>query len=259
MAAIDAEDVVEGEVVVVVGASGRVGRAVTESLAATGRYRVRGLVRNLEKAREAFSGVDGVDLEEGNIQDESSLGAAMKDAACVVTCTGTTAFPSARWGGGNTPDAVDNIAVGNMLRAAADAANHPNGGKLKRFVLLSSVGVERRDNFPFFILNAFGVLDAKAKGEEAVRNMAGELGFDYSIVRPGQLPETEGKEDNPAKSMVSVKQGDSEAGAVGLASVAATIVQAVQQSGAAGKSYTVVNVKGASPSQDDWDRMFSEL
>lgn len=55
--------------------------------------------------------------------------------------------------------------------------------------------------------------------------MAGELGFDYSIVRPGQLPETEGKEDNPAKSMVSVKQGDSEAGAVGLASVAATIVQ----------------------------------
>ena len=42
-------------------------------------------------------------------------------------------------------------------------------GKLKRFVLLSSVGVERADKFPFVILNAFGVLDAKAKGEEAVR------------------------------------------------------------------------------------------
>lgn len=44
-----------------------------------------------------------------------------------------------------------------------------SGGKLKRFVLLSSVGVERADKFPFVILNAFGVLDAKAKGEEAVR------------------------------------------------------------------------------------------
>lgn len=55
-----------------------------QSLAATGRYRVRGLVRNLEKAREAFSGVDGVDLEEGNIQDESSLGAAMKVSFCFL-------------------------------------------------------------------------------------------------------------------------------------------------------------------------------
>lgn len=44
-----------------------------------------------------------------------------------------------------------------------------SGGNLKRFVLLSSVGVTRADKFPFVILNAFGVLDAKAKGEAAVR------------------------------------------------------------------------------------------
>lgn len=44
-----------------------------------------------------------------------------------------------------------------------------SGGSLKRFVLLSSVGVTRADKFPFVILNAFGVLDAKAKGEAAVR------------------------------------------------------------------------------------------
>lgn len=48
------------------------------SLAATGRYKVRGLVRNLEKAGASFSGIDGVELQEGNIKDEASLGAAMK-------------------------------------------------------------------------------------------------------------------------------------------------------------------------------------
>lgn len=44
-----------------------------------------------------------------------------------------------------------------------------SGGKLKRFVFLSSVGVERADKFPFLLVNACGVLDAKAKGEAAVR------------------------------------------------------------------------------------------
>ncbi|CAM9860036.1 unnamed protein product [Sphacelaria rigidula] len=74
----ESRDVVDGDVVVVVGASGRIGRLVTESLAATGRYKVRGLVRNLEKAGASFSGIDGVELQEGNIKDEASLGAAMK-------------------------------------------------------------------------------------------------------------------------------------------------------------------------------------
>ena len=46
-------------------------------------------------------------------------GCVFQGAACVVACTGTTAFPSQRWNGGNTPDRVDNVAVGNMLRAAA--------------------------------------------------------------------------------------------------------------------------------------------
>ncbi|CAM9142102.1 unnamed protein product, partial [Laminaria digitata] len=165
-----------------------------------------------------------------------------KNAACVVACTGTTAFPSARWSSGNTPDAVDNVAVGNMLRAAAAPSNHPDGGKLKRFVLLSSVGVERADKFPFVILNAFGVLDAKAKGEEAVRRAADEGGFSFSIVRPGQIKGepfasysanggsstpagTEGPSGKAPKRMVSLRQGDEEAGDVNPSSVAAVFTQ----------------------------------
>ncbi|CAN0158268.1 unnamed protein product [Discosporangium mesarthrocarpum] len=165
----ETEPVHEGDIVVVVGATGGVGRLVTESLVATDLFKVRGVVRDLEKAEETLGGIKGLELVEGDILRRESLDAAMKDASCVVACTGTTAFPSGRWAGGNTPDAVDNLAVINMLEAATDPANHAEGAPLKRFVLLSSVGVGRRGSFPFSILNTFGVLDAKAKGEEAVR------------------------------------------------------------------------------------------
>lgn len=53
----------------------------TDSLASTGKYKVRGLVRNLEKAKEALSSAgDGleIELEQGDILDEESLGTAMK-------------------------------------------------------------------------------------------------------------------------------------------------------------------------------------
>eukprot|EP00752_Nemacystus_decipiens_P018379 g16488.t1 len=267
-------DVEDGDVVVVVGASGGIGRLVTQSLASTGKYRVKGLVRNLEKAKEALSSTGSggddleIELEQGDILDETSLGTAMKGAACVVACTGTTAFPSQRWNGGNTPDRVDNVAVGNMLRAAAA------GGSLKRFVLLSSVGVTRADKFPFLILNAFGVLDAKAKGEAAVRRAAEEGGFSFSIVRPGQIKgdpflaysraggaavSPDAPEKGSAKRMVSLRQGDTEAGDVNPSSVAEAFTQTVGQAAAAGKSFTVINSLGDAPSQETWDALFAKL
>ena len=60
-------------------------------------------------------------------------------------------------------------------------------GALKRFCLMSSIGVTRRTSFPYIILNGGGVLDAKQKGEDAVTSAAQEFGFEYTIVRPGQL------------------------------------------------------------------------
>lgn len=49
-------------------------------MAATGKYKVKGLVRNLEKAKEALADGEGLELElvQGNIVDEESLNAAMK-------------------------------------------------------------------------------------------------------------------------------------------------------------------------------------
>ena len=63
-------------------------------------YRVRGLVRSSARAADAaalFGSPAGVDA--------------------VVCCTGTTAFPSARWRDGNGPRETDQIGVTNLARA----------------------------------------------------------------------------------------------------------------------------------------------
>ncbi|MFN9400831.1 MAG: NAD(P)H-binding protein, partial [Dolichospermum sp.] len=54
---------------------------------------------------------------------------------------------------------------------------------LNRFVFVSSCGILRKHQFPFNILNLFGVLDAKEKGEKAIINS----GIPYTIIRPGPL------------------------------------------------------------------------
>jgi len=52
---------------------------------------------------------------------------------------------------------------------------------------MSSIGVQRRAQMPFPVLNACGVLDAKAEAEAAIRADGAAAGYDVSIVRPGQL------------------------------------------------------------------------
>ena len=54
-------------------------------------------------------------------------------------------------------------------------------------MLLSSVGVVRRDEMPYPILNACGVLTAKASAEAAIKADAEKGGYSYTFVRPGQL------------------------------------------------------------------------
>ena len=51
---------------------------------------------------------------------------------------------------------------------AIEAINVEGAAKVKRITMLSSIGVKRRWQFPFSFLNFFGVLDAKAAGEEAI-------------------------------------------------------------------------------------------
>lgn len=186
--------------VLVVGATGGVGQLAVAKLLEK-EFSVRVLTRSTERARQMFG--ERVDVAVGDIRQPETLAPAMQQITHIICCTGTTAFPSARWEfvplqlnglqrlqewgkiyldaeyrrtrAKNSPENVDAQGVGNLVAAAPQ--------ELKRFVFVSSCGIERKDKLPYSLLNAFGVLDAKQQGEEAVVRS----GLPYTIIRPGRL------------------------------------------------------------------------
>lgn len=123
--------------------------------------------------------------EDGTNDDSdsvSSIEAAMEGVTAVVISIGTTAFPTSKWKGGNTPKAIDKDAVTRI----ANAASKPSS--VQKVVLVTSVGVERTNQMPFMFLNLFGVVDAKKDGDDAIiRASSSGTGYDYVTIRPGRL------------------------------------------------------------------------
>mmetsp|Transcript_14419 Transcript_14419/g.29923 ORF Transcript_14419/g.29923 Transcript_14419/m.29923 type:complete len:357 (+) Transcript_14419:83-1153(+) len=218
-----------------------------------------------------------------------SLLPALRDANAIVICTGTTAFPTEAWSrsgefsitsevisalldskfdisqalgqldkkGLNTPKNVDNLANKLVLDAWKDAAKV----KRKRAIMLSSIGVTRRETMPFPILNACGVLDAKAAGEQALQDAAAEDGFSYTILRPGQL--FGGPYDNnyylgtlfqldkdTQTRALDVGRGDELLGDTLRSSLAEVTAQLMEGDCARDLDFSVVNVKGDTPTTE---------
>jgi len=291
-------DVPAGGVVAVVGASGNVGRLVVLRLIDEG-YVVHAVVRThaAQKRLLAFLGQSRLPniifFEADVVSKPAGLDDAFRGAAAGIICTGTTAFPTKAWAGGdvganavsdkvwsawlenefdtkralaklgadglNTPEAVDargvEAIVASLRRIAADARDT---SAFRRLVLMSSLGVTRRDRFPFFILNAAGVLDAKARGEAAVQAAAKEQGFDWTVVRPGQL--FGGPYDNNfylgtlfqldkdvSTRSVSVQRGDDVAGDTLRSSLAEVLVQCLRNVASRNSEFTLLNVEGEAP------------
>jgi uncharacterized protein YbjT (DUF2867 family) len=141
-----------GDTVLVAGATGGVGQLLAAKLLERG-YKVVALSRSAEKAAKLLGAAPGLRVAVGDLRDSAALAAALEGVDAVACATGTTAFPSARWLGGNSPKEVDRDAVLNLLALAA-----PRAKQLKRVLLTTSAGVERYDALPYKILNAFGVL-----------------------------------------------------------------------------------------------------
>ncbi|HEY9663528.1 MAG TPA: NAD(P)H-binding protein, partial [Allocoleopsis sp.] len=181
--------------ILVAGATGGVGQLVVANLLEQGTT-VRVLTRNPDKAAQMFN--QRPEIAVGDICQAETLPAATANVTHIICCTGTTAFPSARWDfdlsqsqgvpdfitwgklyldanyrnatARNSPIQVDAIGVSHLVKAAP--------ADLKRFVFISSCGVERKAQFPYSVLNAFGVLDAKQQGEEAIIRS----GLPYTII-----------------------------------------------------------------------------
>lgn len=282
-----------GDTVAVIGASGNVGKLVALRLSDT--YKVNGVVRDASKVSD-FLDRESIDLFEANLVDcldaensssyPASLKTALETANAIVVCTGTTAFPTKAWtksGDSEVAGEVINALASNSFDvksaiASLDAQglNTPvnvdsKANKLlldvwkdfckvrrKRFILLSSIGVQRRDQMPFPVLNACGVLDAKAEGESAIQAAAESDGFSYTFIRPGQLfggpydnnyyLGTLFQLDKDAKTQdVEVAAGDSIVGDTLRSTLAEVTAQVCEGDLARDMDFAVVNVKGDTP------------
>jgi len=244
--------------ILVAGATGGVGQLVVAKLLAK-ELSVRALTRNREKANSLFE--EKVEIAEGDIRYPDTLVAATKEIKYIICCTGTTAFPSLRWDfsnifqPANSPEAVDAQGVKNLVAAAPS--------DLTRLVFVSSCGVLRKDELPFNILNAFGVLDAKLIGEQAV---AGS-GFPYTIIRPGRLIDgpftsydlnTLLKAKTDGKKAVQVKLGDDLNGETSRIDVANACVESLFAESTVNKIFSLVN-EGERSANIDWLKLFSQL
>lgn len=244
--------------ILVAGATGGVGQLVVGKLLAK-NLGVRALTRNKNKAQSMFNGK--VEIVEGDIREPNTLLNATKGINYIICCTGTTAFPSKRWNftnllqPTNSPQSVDGAGVRNLVNTAPK--------KLKRFVFISSVGVLRKDKFPYSILNAFGVLDAKLQGEKAIITS----NFPYTIIRPSRLidgPYTsydlntllQAKTDG--NKAVIINKGDQLNGETSRVDVANACVESLFYDTTANKSFSIIN-SGERQGKTNWKQLFSDL
>lgn len=269
------------ERVLVAGATGGVGQLTTAKLLEKG-FPVRVLTRSAEKAQKMFD--NQVEIAIGDIRQPTTLPSAIQNVTYIICCTGTTAFPSKKWdfdtlgevnGLGsfiewgklyldseyrraharNSPEQVDAQGVTNLVSVAPK--------DLQRFVFISSCGVLRKDKPPFNILNGFGVLDAKQKGEEAIIRS----GLPYTIIRPARLIDgpytsydlnTLLKATTGGKLGVVVGTGDTLSGDTSRIDVASACVECLDYPVTEGKVFELVN-QGPRPSAIDWAALFAKL
>lgn len=255
----------DGDTIAVVGAGGNVGRLVTQWLCSMGKFQVNGVLRDKERARGWASDQPGLTLFEADTRDASALDAPLRDASAVVCTTGVPAFGiSGQWEKGNHPETVDHFGVKNVAHIWSTAP-----GPKRRFVLMSSIGVTRRDGFPYSILNGGGVLDAKARGEAAVSEMAVQRGFGVTIVRPGQLfggPYENNRylgtlfqlDKDSGTNAVMMEPGDTAVGDTLRSSLAGVLVRCLFTNQSQ-LEFSVVNDKGPPPSEEEIDQLLENL
>lgn len=265
--------------VLVAGATGGVGQLTVAKLLEQG-YTVRVLTRSAQKAQQMFS--DRVEIAIGDTRNPTTLSDAVQDVTHLICCTGTTAFPSKKWNFVTSNNGWQQVFEWSQVYLSADyrrtkARNSPlqvdaegvrsllvaTPKDLQRFVFISSCGVERKNQLPYSLLNAFGVLDAKQQGETAII----QSGLPYTIIRPGRLIDgpftsydlnTLLKATTGGKSGVVISTGDTLTGQTSRIDVAAACVECLRYASTENQVFELIN-QGTRPELIDWEALFAQL
>ncbi len=246
--------------ILVLGATGGVGQIVVAKLIAQ-NYQIIAIVRDMEKAKKLFGDSANIKIFPGDVREQKSLekSLANQQIDAAISCLGTTAFPSTRWWGDNNPENTDYLGNQNLINVMP-----PN---LKRFILVSSQGVERSDQFPYKILNLFGVLDYKLKAENILKSS----GLSYTIIRPGRL--TDGpytsydlntliQATSGNRQKIIVGQGDKLLGETTRIIVAEACVESLKLDCTINQTFEIINQAGKNEISDNdkslfWQTLFT--
>jgi nucleoside-diphosphate-sugar epimerase len=239
----------------IIGATSGVGQCIAKALKEKNgsQCEVKAVSRNVASASQ-FPMLEGCELVEADTRDPSSLPAAL-EADFVIISVGTTAFPTKKWQAGqNKPKTACLDSVANILETIKTSKKRP-----KKIVLISSIGVERRGEIPFSVLNTFGVLDYKKESEELLKEFSMDTGIPSIVVRPGRLvgaPFTNTdlaallRLDQGSKKGVLVSREDDIAGDTERNDVATVVLQALETPSRAKHAvFSVVNEDGSAPAE----------
>jgi len=211
--------------VLVVGATGSIGRLVTEESVRHG-YITRALVRNEASRRDLDPKAQVV---VGDLTDAATLTAAVDGIDAVV-------FTHGSHGGAAQAEAVDYGAVKNVLTAL--------NGRRVRIALMTAIGVTTRTDGH----------DWKRRGERLVR----ASGNAYTVVRPGWFDYNDDDE-----LAITLLQGDTRHagspadGVIARRQIARVLVDSLGSATADHLTFELVAEKGPAP--EDLDPLFAAL
>ncbi|MFJ9724756.1 SDR family oxidoreductase [Streptomyces sp. NPDC101209] len=210
--------------VLVVGATGSVGRLVVTEAIARG-HAVRALVRDRAKGARLLPA--GAELVVGDVTRPGTLPGAVAGADAVVLTLGSAGT------GSSSQEAVDYAGVRNVLTALASV-----DGARARVALMASIGVTARSS-------GYGhLLEWKRRSERLVR----ASGLTYTIVRPGWFDM-----NGPDERRLVFLQGDRRKsggpsdGRIARADIARVLVAPLTAPEATDRTFELVAEQGAAP------------
>ena len=233
----------QGQTILVAGASGRTGRYVVQHLQDE-HLQFRAMTRNRAEAVKRLTAADPtidwnrVDWVECDVRDPAQVAAAMRGVERVISVIGANEVA-----GANSAEFVDYGGVRNLVDAAVRE-------KMQQFVLLTAIGVTDPEH-PFNKATK-GALAWRFKGEEYLR----ASGLTYTIVRPGGLVNEPGGQKG-----LRLEQGDAWRpllrSTLSRDDLALVLIEVLRQPGARNTTFEVVNDATAAPGA--WRDRFATL
>lgn len=226
------------ELILVAGASGRVGRFVIKHLKEDGRA-FRSLTRSrataIERWGESYQDMNWV---EGDVRDAGRMREIMAGVSHVISVVG-----SREVSGPNSAEFVDYGGVVNLVEAAKAAG-------VEHFVLLTAIGVT--DPSHPFNKATKGALEWRFKGEEHLR----DSGLGYTVVRPAGLVNRPAGEQG-----LRIEQGDIWKpllrSTLSREDLAQVLIESLANAGARNATFEIANDPGRPPG--DWRAQLSTL